>query len=67
LIYSEKRGDESDGTNRGQGRSKAKERGKKCHDDAQPSQEPKAVYTLSFYWRKGTINLNHRSNFNNMG
>ena len=45
------------------GRGKAKESEKKCSDDAQPPQEPKVLYTPSFYWRKkGDIN---RGSFNN--
>ena len=43
--------------------AKAKESEKKCFEGTQPPQEPKALYTPSFYWRKkGGIN---RGSFNN--
>ncbi len=63
MIYSEKRGDESDGTNRGQGRGKAKESGKKCPGGTHPPKNQKLYIPPLSIGKKSCIN---RRMFNNI-
>ena len=64
-LYTARKGEmKATGQTGDRGRGKAKESEKKCSGGAQPPQEPKALYTPSFYWRKkGGIN---RGSFNNI-
>ena len=64
MIYREKRGDESDGTNRGQGRGKAKESGKKCPGGTSPTPRTESfIYPFFLLEKKSGIN---RGSFNNI-